>query len=234
MLIGRGSHARFCLWSNNEAFGNKEFDDAEKCEDERRKAMHLIEHVPRPILPPLVLPWIAKKSIAMVRAHMTLEHAIAHQVLSPDILQRVIYIVMDMLLWLADRRELMMDVHVGNVLLRFASKRYEGVPCVYINDPGFHHDFSSNTLPDHVRRCEFDPRYDLAFFSYSLLGMLRRMAYTPLPITPLSESDLIVYQQYIGAPHHWDMAVGRYAYQPELMLSIDRAAVSHPAKRPRI
>ncbi len=225
MLIGRGSHARFCLWSNNDAFGNKEFDDADKCEEERRKAMHLIKHVPYPILPPLVLPWTAKKSIAMVRAHMTLEYAIIHRVLSPAVLQRVIYTVMDMLLQLADRRELMMDVHIGNVLLRFVSKRYEGVPRVYLNDPGFYHDFSRNTLPTHVRRCEFDPRYDLAFFSYSLLGKLRSMAYTPLPITPLSESELIDYQQYIGPPHHWDMAVGMYAYQPELMLSIDRTAV---------
>lgn len=219
MQIGKGSHASFILWSNNAAFGNKVFTEEEKCEEERAKFMSLIPSGGH-FLPPILLPWDAKKSIAMMRMDMTLEKAIRERIVSDRILQKIIYAVASMLMDLANRRKLMMDVHLGNILLKFASDRYQGMPWVYLNDPGFLHDFSDPTiLPSHVRRCTFDPLYDLAFFSYSLIGYLRLLQRTPLPITPLSERELIPYQKYIGAPHHWDLAVGRYKYQPDATLS---------------
>lgn len=240
MLIGRGSHARFRAWSNNDAFGDKEFEDESKCDDERAKFLFLIAHVPHPSLPALVQPWPARRTIAMMRMHMSLEHAIARRLLSDAVLQHVIYRVTDLLMGWADRHMLHMDAHVGNVLLRFASAAHTGMPIVLLNDVGFFHFFGDDlsTLPDHVRRCAFDPLYDLAFFSYSVLGMLRSMQHPRMPITPLSERDLTPYQRYIGPPHHWDMAVGRFAYRPEMASEMDRSAATHERfksklKRPR-
>lgn len=238
MLIGRGAHARFRAWSNNDAFGDKEFDDEAKCAAERAKFLYIIAHASRPVMPALVQPWPARRTIAMQRMHMSLEHAIAHRVLSDAVLQHVVYRVTDLLLDLSDRRQLHMDAHVGNILLRFASVAHNGMPIVRLNDPGFFFAFGDDgneKMPDHVRRCAFDPLYDLAFFTYSLLGMLRSRQYARMPITPLSERELTPYQQYIGPPHHWDMAVGRFAYRPELVSEIERSAATHTrAKRARI
>lgn len=223
MQIGRGAYASFELWSNNDAFGNKVFAEEGKCAEERAKFLMLIERK-IPILPPIVLPWTAKKSIAMMRMDMTLEHALQHRLLSGPVLQHVVFAVTDLLLLLSDDRMLMMDVHLGNILLQWPSNRREGMPRVVLNDPGFMHDFSDpETLPKHVRRCAFDPQYDLAFFSYSLLGFMRRLQYKPLPITPLSESELIPYQHYIKT-HRWDMAVGHYPYRPDATLSVEDIA----------
>ena len=220
MQIGKGAHASFVLWSNNAAFGNKVFTDEKKCEEERSKFMELIA-CGVPLLPPIVLPWPAKKSIAMMRMDMTLERAIRDRILTDRILQKIIYEVTRMLMDLSiRRRKLMMDMHLGNILLKFASDKHAGMPRVYLNDPGFMHDFSKpDVLPSHVRNCKFDPRYDLAFFSYSVIGYMRMLRYATLPITPLSERELIPYQKYIGPPHHWDMAVGQYKYQPNATLS---------------
>lgn len=228
MRIGKGSHASFELWSNNEAFGNKIFTSESKCEEERVKFMTLKDLA---ILPPIVLPWNGAKSIAMMRMHMTLEHAIREKILSPRLLQKVVYVVTEMLMRMANKKKLMMDVHLGNVLLHFPSLSYQGMPRVYLNDPGFLHEFTTEVLPTHVRSCPFDPTYDLAFFSYSLIGYLRRLQYTPFPITPLSEEELIPYQRYIKAPHHWDMAVGRFPYRPEATLCVEEIARNGKRKK---
>jgi hypothetical protein len=82
-----------------------------------------------------------------------------------------------------------------------------------------------------VRRIErFDPHYDLALFSYSLLGCLRQMGCSELPITPLSERELIAFKGYIAPPHQWALAVGRYPYAPDFVDAVVSAKRSAPVE----
>ena len=217
----RGSNAFFQLLPDTILIGNKVFegDDREaKCDAEFRGMRLIVERVPRRVLPPMETKRRYPMKIAMTAYGATLEDAIAGHTLSTSDLQYVIFHITDLLMDMARRQILHMDIHAGNILLKFCNGKLFDVVII---DTTFTHDFSDGVLPTHCRSCAFDPRYDLAFFSYSILGLCKIHG-VPFPVMPLSQSELSEYDKYITEPHEWRLAVGCYAYYPKHLTAFQK------------
>lgn len=229
-----GSNAYFQLLPNNPLVGNKTFEGPNReknCAAEFSRTQRILQRMAAPaepteallapgtkIMPPCTPALLQPMKITMVAYDITLEKAIINKQLSSTELQDVVFRVTDMLMSMSHRTMLMMDVHVANVLLKYQRGKLVDV---VIGDPGFMHEFDNNVLPPHCRSCPFDPQYDLAFFSYSLLGMCKLHG-VPFPVTPVSQRELSHYDQYIHAPHEWKMAVGCYAYYPKQLTAFQK------------
>ena len=231
----RGRNAYFQLLPNNNLIGNKIFEGEHREQDCAVEFGHIqnILNTTRQqefppmapllsasirILPPVVPHLIHPMKITMGVYDMKLSDALRDKSISAAELQQIVFHVVDMLLVLAQRKQLFMDVHIGNVVIH----HYKGALVdVALIDTGFFHDFSKQPFPPHARRCEFDPYYDLALFSYSLLGSCKIHG-IPFPITPLSQSDLSDYHQYIDPPHDWKLAVGCFAYLPKHLTAFQK------------
>lgn len=206
-----GANAYFQLLPNSRLIGNKVFDAPEKRRIELEHMVLVRDRVRCRVLPAFLSTPEGKLKITMAAYDMTLFDAIEKDKISNDDLQRLVFVVTDMLLAVAQSQLLLMDVHIGNVVIKHFK---EALVDVAIIDPGFLHDYSTAALPPHCRSCPFDPRYDLALFSYSLLGTCRGERRWR-PVTPLSEAELVAYDAYIDGPHLWRLAVPKAPYRPK-------------------